>query len=55
MSGAFEQDLQKMLVKVCNLLVIILAINGLMTIIQVITGASFFFKPFMAPADPLTG
>lgn len=50
-----EQNAQRMLVKVCNLLAIILAINGLMTIIQVITGASFFFKPFMATADPLTG
>ena len=50
-----QQDAQRILVKVCDLLVLILAINGLMTVIHVITGESFFFEPFMAPADPLTG
>lgn len=50
-----EQDASIITVKVCDLLVIILATNSLMIIIQVTTGASFFFEPFMPPANSLTG
>lgn len=48
-------DAQRMLVKVCDLLVIILATNGLLTIVQVTTGISFFFQPFLPPPDAVTG
>jgi len=49
------KDAQRMLVKVCDLLVIILATNCLLTIVHVITGISFFFQPFLPPSDAVTG